>query len=149
MTPRGRVLGLDFGSRRIGVAITDSDQTVATGVAMIERGPDRSADHAAIVGLVKEYDAVRVVVGLPVSLSGDNGAAAIAVLDEVDELQRQVGVGVDTIDERFTTAAASSAMRQGGRSARAQRSVIDQAAAAVLLQDWIDRRRPRGGAPDD
>jgi putative Holliday junction resolvase len=149
MTSRGRVLGLDFGSRRIGVAITDSDQTVATGVAMIERGPDRSSDHVAIAGLVKEYDAVRVVVGLPVSLSGGNGAAALAVLEEVDQLQQLVGIGVDTIDERFTTAAASSAMRRGGRSARAQRAVIDQAAAAVLLQDWIDRRRPRGGAPDD
>jgi putative holliday junction resolvase len=139
----GRLLGLDLGARRIGVAVSDSAQTVATPVTYVERGRDRRGDHAAIAGLAADYEAVGLVVGLPVSLSGQHGTAAKAVLEEVGALRETVEVEVETIDERFSTVVASSALRRGGRAAKDQRGVIDQTAAALLLQDWIDRR-PRG-----
>jgi len=144
MIHSGRLLGLDLGSRRIGVAVSDSDQRVATGIAYIERGRDHTVDHAEIAALVAEYEAVGVVVGLPLSMSGARGSAAVAVLGEVEELRGRLAVGVDTIDERLSTVAASSALRAGGRSAKSQRAVIDQTAAAVLLQDWMGRT-PRKG----
>ena len=146
MTRRGRVLGIDLGSRRIGAAITDSGQTVATGVTTIARGRDHEADHRAIDDLVREYDAVAVVVGVPVSMSGGNGAAARLVLDEIEEMRARLEVEVETVDERLTTVAASGAMRAAGLGSRKQRGRVDQEAAAQLLQTWVDRRRSQEGA---
>jgi putative Holliday junction resolvase len=134
------LLGFDLGSRRIGVAVTDSGQTVATGVAALTRSGDRSADHRALAALVAEYDAVGVVVGLPISLSGRSGPAAQSVLAEVAEIRASVGVEVATEDERLTTRQAAGALRTGGRHGRDQRRVIDQSAAAILLQTWVERR---------
>lgn len=136
----GRLIGLDLGSRRIGVAVTDSARTVATGVTSIPRSGDHRRDHAAVATLVEEYDAVGVVVGVPYSLSGQAGPAASAALGEVAEMRDSLGVEVETVDERLTTVAAAGALRASGRSARKARPVIDQTAAAVLLQSWIDRQ---------
>ena len=136
----GRVLGLDLGSRRIGVAVSDGGQRLATGVTAIHRRGDRVRDHRAVDDLVNEYEAVQVVVGLPLSLSGAVGAAAQGALAEVEELRATLSVPVDTWDERFTTVAASAALRRGGRSSRGARTVVDQVAAAVMLQGWLDRR---------
>lgn len=136
----GRLLGLDLGSRRIGVAVTDSDRTLASGVTAIERSSDRARDHAAVAALVEEYGAVGVVVGVPYSLSGATGPAAQAALEEIDQLRGALEVEVDTVDERLTTVAAAGALRASGRRARQARAVIDQTAAAVLLQSWIDRQ---------
>jgi putative Holliday junction resolvase len=134
------LLGVDLGSRRIGVAVTDSGQTVATGVTALTRSGDRALDHRALATLVAEYDAVGVVIGLPISLSGDTGPAARHVLDEVAEIRANVGVEVATEDERLTTRQAAGALRTGGRPGRDQRRVIDQSAAALLLQTWVERR---------
>jgi putative Holliday junction resolvase len=141
---RGRLVGVDLGSHRIGIAVTDTDQTVATGVTALPRSGDRVADHAAVAAVVAEYSAVGVVVGLPVSLAGHVGPAATGVLQEVDEIRTTLSVEVVTQDERLTTRVAAQALRAGGRAARAQRSVIDQSAAAVFLQTWVDRRSGAG-----
>jgi putative holliday junction resolvase len=146
MIPKGRVIGLDLGSVRIGVAVTDSGQRLATGVGRIDRSGDRSADHAAVARLVEEYEAVGVVVGLPLSMSGRAGSAARAIGEEVAALRRVLAVDVDTLDERLTTVSAARDLRAAGHKARGQRRVIDQAAAAVLLQSWADRRRSEQGA---
>jgi putative Holliday junction resolvase len=137
----GRLIGIDLGSRRIGVAVTDSGQTVATGVTALGRSGDRGADHRALAALVADYGAVGVVIGLPISLSGQLGPAARAALAEISEIRDAVGVEVATEDERLTTRAAAGALRAGGRRERQQRGVIDQSAAAVLLQTWVERRR--------
>jgi putative Holliday junction resolvase len=142
----GRLLGLDLGSRRIGVAVSDSARNVATGVSIVTRSGDRTQDHAAIAELVDEYGAVGVVVGMPYSLSGETGPAAASVLAEVEALRRRLGVDVETIDERFTTVSAAAFLRAGGRRGRQARAVIDQTAAATLLQTWLDRAA-RTGAP--
>lgn len=146
MIPKGRVIGLDLGSARIGVAVTDSEHRLATGVDRIERSGDRSAEHGAVARLVEEYQAVGVVVGLPLSMSGRPGPAARAVQQEVAELRRVLAVDVDTVDERLTTVTAAKDLRAAGRKVRDQRGVIDQTAAAVLLQSWIDRRWSEQGA---
>jgi putative Holliday junction resolvase len=143
--PAGRVLGLDLGSRRIGVAVTDSDQRVATGVTALLRSGERATDHLALAGLVSDYQAVGVVIGLPISLSGEHGPAARAVLEEVAEIRSAVTVEVVTVDERLTTRAAAGALRAGGRRDRDQRRVIDQSAAAMLLQTWVERRLSANG----
>lgn len=134
------MLGLDLGSRRIGVAVTDSAQTLAIAVRTITRGAERGGDHRAVGELVHEYEAVGVVVGLPLSLDGGQGVAATEVLSEVAELRRELRVVVETVDERLTTRQAAGTLRAAGRSARRQRAVIDETAAAVLLQSWVDRR---------
>ena len=130
--PTGRVVGVDLGSRRIGVAVTDSNQRVATGVATLRRRKDAAADHQALASLVAEYDAVGVVVGLPVSLSGQLGPAARAALAEVAQIR-----------------AAAGALRASGSPARQRRNVIDQSAAAVLLQNWVERRSILPGRASD
>ena len=140
MIPPGRVLGVDLGSKRIGVAVTDSAQRVALGVAVLARTRDQAADHQALADLVATYDAVGIVVGLPLSLSGQSGPAAQAVADEVANLQGRVPVEVVTVDERLTTRVAAGTLRAEGRRPRDQRNVIDQNAAALLLQTWVEQR---------
>ena len=141
MIPDGRVVGLDLGSKRIGMAVTDSAQTLATGAATLARGRSHQDDHRAIALAIEEYGAVGAVVGVPISLSGGIGAAARAVLEEVEELRSVLGVVVETVDERLTTVVAAGSLRAAGRRAREQRDLIDQAAAAEILQSWVERRK--------
>ncbi|MGH9114252.1 MAG: Holliday junction resolvase RuvX [Acidimicrobiales bacterium] len=144
IAPEGRVLGVDLGSRRIGVAVSDSGQTVATGVCALRRDAAGTGAGAgeALAALVEEYSAVGVVVGVPVSMSGATGPAAAAALAEVDGLRRALpAVAVDTADERLTTVAAAGALHSAGARQRRRREVVDQTAAAVILQGWLDRRR--------
>lgn len=138
-----RVLGIDLGSRRIGVAVSDPGGVLASPVAVLPRSGDRRADHRAIAALVAEWQAERVVVGLPLSLDGSMGPAARAAVAEADELGAAVDVPVEVADERLTTVTADRALREAAprRGARARRQVVDAAAAAVLLQTWLDGRR--------
>jgi putative Holliday junction resolvase len=105
---------------------------------VIERGADRLDDHRRIAALVAEHGARCVVVGLPISLDGSYGPAARAALDEVAQLRSVLDVPVETADERFTTVTASKRLRDVGKTGRRQAAVIDAAAAAVLLQSWLD-----------
>lgn len=139
------MIGIDLGSRRIGLAVSDSGQSVATPVSAIFRSGDPVADRCAIADVVEEYGAVGAVVGLPLSLSGATGPAAAAVKEEVDALQDALGIEVETVDERFTTRVAASGLRAAGRKARRQREVIDASAATELLQTWLARRRAAVG----
>ena len=140
IAPAGRVLGVDLGSRRIGIAVCDSGQRVATPVTAISREADAGAHRRALAALVADHEAVGVVVGLPRSLSGELGPAARAALAETDELRAALGVPVETADERLTTVSAATALRASGHRAREQRRLIDASAAAVLLQAWLDAR---------
>jgi putative Holliday junction resolvase len=138
----GRVAAVDLGSRRIGVAYSDSGRTIASPWGTIERSGDAARDRASIVDAVREIEASVVVVGLPLSLSGAAGPAARAALEEAEALRaafEPLGVSVETADERFTTTEAQRALTAAGRKGRAARQVIDSAAAMVLLQAWLDR----------
>jgi putative Holliday junction resolvase len=139
----GRVVALDLGARRIGVAYSDSRRTLASPWGMVERSGDPARDQEAVVEVIGEIGARTVVVGLPLSLSGANGPAAQAALREVATLRHALeplGITVETADERFTTVEAQRSLTTAGRKGRAARSVIDSAAAMVLLQAWLDGR---------
>jgi putative Holliday junction resolvase len=142
----GRVLGVDLGSKRVGVAVSDRDQRLATGARRVDRGRDRAGDHRALAAVAADYEAVGMVVGLPLSLSGRPGPAAERALEEIKDLRRTVGVPIEVIDERLSTVAATASLRAAGRSARRQRPVIDETAAAVVLQVWLDRRASGGSS---
>jgi putative Holliday junction resolvase len=132
-------VALDLGARRIGVAVCDRDQRVATASRVLDAG-DRLRWHRELAAIVAEYEAVGVVVGLPRSLNGELGTAARAALEEAAALREALGLVVDTVDERLTTVQAAAALRAGGHRPRARRMVVDQVASAVLLQSWLDRR---------
>ena len=139
---RGRVAAIDLGSRRIGIAYSDSARTLASPWGTVERSGDAERDRLAVVAAVRECEAGTLVVGLPLSLSGQAGPAARAALDETEALRallQPFGVAVETADERFTTVEAERGMRAAGRTGKAARKVVDSAAAMVLLQSWLDR----------
>jgi putative Holliday junction resolvase len=141
-----RVLALDLGAKRIGVAVSDSDGRVATPIATLQRGADRQRLHREIAELVGEWEAELLLLGLPVALDGGNGIAAQAVLAERDELAAIVPVPVEVHDERMTTRIADRSLRaRGDLDGRQRRAIIDQVAAAVILQDWLDARASHAG----
>jgi putative holliday junction resolvase len=139
-----RAVALDVGTRRIGVALSDSGGTVATPYEVVQRSGDRSRDHRRIAGLVEEAGAEIVVVGLPLSLDGSLGPAARSILAEVDELRAALDVGVVTWDERLSTVEAERSLRVMGVKKGNRRRVVDQVAATVILQSWLDAGRPGG-----
>lgn len=135
----GRVLALDLGARRIGVAISDSGRTVATPLQVVERHRDRPQLHRELAELAHEWEVDMVVVGLPIDLRGEIGPAAEGVIAECDELAEALGLPVVLHDERMTTKIADGALRsRGDLDGRARRKVIDMVAASVILQDWLD-----------
>jgi putative Holliday junction resolvase len=139
---RGRVAAIDLGARRIGIAYSDSGRTLASPWGTVERSGDAERDRLAVVAAVRECEAGTLVVGLPLSLSGQAGPAARAALDETEALRvllEPLGVSVETADERFTTVEAERGMRAAGRTGKAARKVVDSAAAMVLLQSWLER----------
>jgi putative Holliday junction resolvase len=140
----GRRLGVDVGTVRVGVALSDATGTLASPLETLRRAKDESdLDHLA--GLVVTHEVVEVVVGLPRHLSGASGASARDASAYAEALASRIGdVPVHLVDERLSTVTASSHLRAGGIPARRQRPVIDQAAAVVILQSHLDRRRPAG-----
>ena len=134
----GRALGLDLGSKRIGVAVSDAARTLAGPLTTLARSGSRTADHRRIAELVRDEEATIVVVGLPVNMDGTLGAAARAATTEAEALASVVGVPVITVDERRSTVTAQRMLIDGGRGARARRARIDEVAATVILQHWLD-----------
>ena len=139
-----RAVALDIGTRRIGVALSDSGGTVATPYEVVTRSGDRSVDHRRIAALVEEAGAEVVVVGLPLSLDGSAGPAAQAILAEVDELRGVVPVSIVTWDERLSTVEAERSLRAMRVRKGRHRQVVDQVAATVILQSWLDAGQPEG-----
>jgi putative holliday junction resolvase len=135
-----RALGLDLGSKRVGVAVSDRSGTIASPLTVVHRSGSHARDHQQIRALVVEEEAELVVVGLPLSLDGSQGPAARAAVAEAAALASVVGVPVETFDERLTTVTADRALMEQNMGARARRRVVDKVAAAVMLQAWLDRR---------
>lgn len=140
-------LGIDVGSARIGIASCDQSALLASPLRTVRRG---RGDFAEIAGLAADSQATEIVVGLPTSLSGSAGQAADQARDFAEKLAGLVApVPVRLVDERFTTVIAHAALAQGGRNSRERRSVIDQAAAALLLQGALDTERQTGVPPGE
>ena len=141
----GRVLALDVGTRRLGVAVSDPTGTVASPLATIPRRTP-AEDAATLATLAATHGAATVVAGLPVTLSGQEGPAARAVRAYLDELRPLLpGLAFELTDERLSTVAAERALVGGGVRRRDRRGVVDQVAASVFLQTWLDGRRAGEG----
>ena len=138
---RGRRLGVDVGTVRIGVSVSDPDAILATPVETVRR--DRGGAHLRrLAALVGELDIVEVVVGLPRTLADRAGSSAADAVAVAEALAARISpVPVRLADERLTTVSAARALRQAGVRARDQRDKIDQAAAVAILQGWLDQRR--------
>lgn len=138
---RGRRLGVDVGTVRIGVSISDPDGILATPVETVRR--DRGASHLRrLAALVDEMEVVEVIVGLPRTLSDRAGSSAGDAVSVAEGLAARIGpVPVRLADERLTTVSAARSLREAGMSSREQRGMIDQAAAVAILQGWLDQRR--------
>lgn len=137
-------VAIDPGDARIGVARCDPAGILATPVETVRRG---RGDLDRIREICAEVEAVEVVVGLPRSLSGAEGPAARKARVFAAGLARRVGLPVRLVDERLTTVSAESMLRASGRKAKNQRSVVDQAAAVLILQHVLDTERRTGAAP--
>ncbi len=138
---RGRRLGIDAGKARIGVACSDPDGVLATPVETVRR--DRLGGHVRrLAELATEFEAVEVIVGLPLTLADRAGQSAVDAIGLADALARRIApTPVRLADERLTTVSAQRSLRAAGVRSKGQRGVIDQAAAVVILQGWLDQRR--------
>ncbi|MCU0641509.1 MAG: Holliday junction resolvase RuvX [Candidatus Margulisbacteria bacterium] len=133
-----RIVALDYGSKRIGVAVSDPLGLIAQPVATL----DTDQAIPQLQALLAKYDRIdEIVVGLPKRLSGELGPAADKVQAFVAQLQQTLTVPVTTYDERLTTAAAERTLIEAGLSRQKRRQVIDRSAAAHILQDYLDRRK--------
>ncbi len=132
-----RLLGLDLGEKRIGIALSDETATLASGLTTLERvGPRK--DLKAIAALVREHEVSDVVVGLPRQLDGALGPEAQKALAFMEELRPVVKVPVVSWDERFTSAVATQALVQAGVRRRDRKQVVDKVAATLILQSYLD-----------
>jgi putative Holliday junction resolvase len=135
-----RVLGLDPGRRRIGVALSDPTGTIAQPLLVIVRRGRDPSHLERIAELVKEYDVVRIVVGLPLHMDGRAGAEAEAARRLGEAVAARTGLPVDFVDERWSTREAERTLRGLGTSARDVRERADAVAASLVLRTWLERR---------
>jgi putative Holliday junction resolvase len=143
-------IGVDVGTVRVGVAVSDPGGVLATPVTTLARDADGLADLEALADLVRERAAVEVVVGLPRSLSGREGPAAASARTYAGQLAGRVRpVPVRLMDERLSTVTAHQALRGSGVGGRKQRQVVDQVAAVVILQLALDAERASGHPAGD
>ncbi|HEX6968773.1 MAG TPA: Holliday junction resolvase RuvX [Micromonosporaceae bacterium] len=146
---RGARLGVDVGQVRVGVAISDPDGILATPLVTLRRAPNAAedavpSDISELARLVVAHEIVEVVVGLPVTLAGGHGPAAVGVQAYAERLAEVIApVPVRLVDERMSTVVATRRLAERGVRGRRQRAVVDQAAAVEILQSWLDTQRRR------
>ncbi|MBI3873019.1 MAG: Holliday junction resolvase RuvX [candidate division Zixibacteria bacterium] len=133
----GRVLAVDYGRRRIGLAISDPTGTIATGLGTLVVKNDNEAVSAIAAGR-PEWEYRRIVVGLPLRTTGEHGDMAEAVLGFVDKLKAACPVPVETLDERFTSAEAHRIFGMSGKKLKGRKEQIDRIAAEILLRQYLD-----------
>ena len=132
-----RIIGLDVGDKKIGVALSDPSQVLATPLKTILRVSDESAIEE-IVNLTKKYDASKIVVGLPYSLNGQIGKQAEKVLSFAEQITRATSIDMVMQDERLSSVSADQKLREAGKKGTKLKKGIDAAAATVILQSYID-----------
>jgi len=140
VTLMNRILGLDFGRARIGVAISDELQMLAHPLETI---PANEEPVSRVAEIVREKKVDHVVAGIPRQMNGQIGTAATEVLEFVEKLRAILPCPVVTWDERLTTVAAHRALRDAGKKTRDTRGYVDQVAAQMILQSYLDRRAAR------
>lgn len=143
---KGRVLALDLGEVRIGLAVSDPDRTLALPAGTL-KAAGGVEDLKAVARMVAETEAVEVVVGLPLSLSGERGPAAQKAEVFAEGLRLVLNVPVHLQDERLSTVEAERGLREAGAGGRKRREVVDQAAAAVVLEAYLAKTAGQRGTP--
>ncbi len=138
-----RALGIDPGSKRIGLAVSDRSGTIASPFMVLQRSRSHQHDDAEIARIVREEEIEVVVVGLPLNMDGSQGASAKAAIADARRLATVVGVPIELHDERRTTVTAEQSMREAGLDGVERRQRVDKVAAAVMLQSWLDGRARR------
>ncbi|HEY7685311.1 MAG TPA: Holliday junction resolvase RuvX [Gemmatimonadales bacterium] len=137
----GRLLGVDWGERRIGLALSDETQTLAQPLATLTRRSGKRFPMTRLLTHIEAHQVVGVVVGLPLDASGAEGPAARAARDLAEAIQRRSRRPVDLWDERFTTARVRQAVHEMGGKTRGREAEVDALAATLLLQHFLDSRR--------
>lgn len=140
-----RIMGLDLGSKTIGIALSDELGIAAHAMKTISRQSIKK-DLAAIGDLVSTYEVHRIVVGLPIQMTGTLGIEAKKVLKFVDEIKRALSVSVTTWDERLTTVQAERVLLEAGLSRKKRKRVIDKTAATLILQSYLDTKQTRASS---
>jgi putative Holliday junction resolvase len=135
-----RILALDVGGKRIGLAVSDPLGITAQGLEVLTR-QDPETDLARLTEVARKWGVQEIVLGLPRHMDGRPGAAVPAILELARQLQEALGVEVNTWDERLTTAEAERVLISADVSRRRRRQVVDQLAAVLILQSYLDRRR--------
>ena len=143
----GRLLAVDWGDVRIGLALSDESQVIATPLETLVRRRGKRFPMPRFLELVAEHAPVGVVVGLPLTGEGDEGPSAAGAREVADAIGRRTGLPLDLWDERMSTARALAAIREQGGTARGRREDVDALAAAVVLQHYLEARRPRETGP--
>jgi len=132
---RGRALGLDHGSRRVGLAVSDALRITAQPLEVVAR----TRAVTRITEIVSEYEIEAIVIGLPTSLNGTEGPPAAAAREFGREITLATGIDVSYVDERFTTVTAEKVMLEAGAKRQVRRDSLDKVAAAIILQAFLDR----------
>lgn len=145
----GRILAVDWGELRIGLALSDESQVLATPLETLRRREGKRFPMPRFLQLVALHNPVGLVVGLPLSLEGTEGDSAIAAREMADSVTRRTGLPLEMWDERMSTARALAAIREQGGSTRGRKADVDSLAAAVLLQHFLDARRNRAETADE
>lgn len=140
----GRVLAIDWGERRIGLALSDEGQVIASPHGVLPRGKSRADDLAAIARVVREQEVETVVVGIPYRTDGSSGPEAERAQAAAARLRDALQVPVETVDERFSSAEARRVLAEGEVSSRRQRGKVDPLAASLFLQTWLSLRGRKG-----
>ncbi len=138
---RGIRLGIDVGKARVGVSRCDPDGMLAVPVETVPRS-ETSVDR--IVELSAEWDPIEIVIGLPVSMRGEETLSTVDAREFAADVRRRTGRAVRMVDERLSTVSAHAALRSSGRSQKNSRSIVDQVAAVVLLQHAVDTEKSTG-----
>lgn len=142
-----RIMALDVGKKRIGVAISDELRITAQGIKTIERD-SKEDEFDQLLGLVSRFDVEEIVVGLPKNMDGSLGKQAEFVLSWIEELKKRVSLPVVTWDERLSTVEADRALLEADLSRRKRRGVVDKLAAVLILQGYLQQLRSRGDEAD-
>src|SRR4051812_44932415 len=132
-----RALGIDWGEKRIGVSLSNSDGTIATPYETLD---NNIGTISRLKELINETNAEVLVVGLPTSLSGSDSDASIKISKQAEELRSSLGISVELFDERLTTVSAHNQLAQAGLNEKKRRNKVDSMAATIILQAWLDSR---------
>ena len=140
----GRRLAVDVGKVRVGLAISDFHGILASGLTNVARQPSNEATCKLILDAVADEDIVEIYVGLPLSMSGENTASTQDAIELAVSLSEMVSTPIRMVDERLTTVSATAALRSSGRNSKQGRSIIDQVAATMILEQALNQERQTG-----